>query len=300
MKKLLFSRVVIAGVGLMGGSLGLAIKRQGLAREVVGLVRRRSTIREAKARGCIDAGTLSIPQAVRDAEMVVLAGPVSSTLPLLKAMLPHLPAGCLVTDLGSTKVKLLGHIAGLLPPKPGFDFISSHPMAGSEKAGVQAARRDLYQGSLCMLIKTPGVNPETLACLKAFWNSVGCREIRIVTPQEHDRWTAAVSHLPHAAAVSLVNLIADLAVRDTGLLEIAATGFLDTTRIAGGLPAMWQDILLNNREEICTVLARFRQKLSRLEGFLRNREEKSLRQELERAYVFRQGMEGKRHGRKKR
>ncbi len=296
---MLFSKAVIAGVGLMGGSLGLAMKKQGLAREVVGLVRRVKTIREAKARGCIDSGTLSVPRAVRDADLVILAGPVSSTLPLLKAMLPHLHAGCLVTDLGSTKVKLLGHIAGLLPPKPGFDFISSHPMAGSEKAGVLAARQDLYLGSLCMLIKTSGVNMAALAPLKALWRSVGCRKIKVVTPQEHDRWTAAVSHLPHAVAVGLVNLIVDLAARDTGLMEIASTGFLDTTRIAGGLPAMWQDILLNNREEICTVLVRFKKKLSRLEGFLRNREETSLRQELERAYAFRQGMEGKKNGRKK-
>ncbi len=296
---MLFSKAVIAGVGLMGGSLGLAMKKQGLAREVVGLVRRRTTIREAKGRGCIDSGTLSIPRAVRDADLVVLGGPVRSTIPLLKAMLPHLHAGCLVTDLGSTKVKLLGQVAGILPPKPGFDFISSHPMAGSEKAGVQAVRQDLYQGSLCMLIKTPGVNPEAIARLKAFWKSVGCREIRYITPKEHDRWTAAVSHLPHAAAVVLVNLIADLAARDAGLPEIASTGFLDTTRIAGGLPAMWQDILMDNNEEICTLLARFNRKLSCLEGFLRNREGKFLRRELERAYAFRQGMEGKRDGRKK-
>lgn len=304
----LFSKVTIVGVGLMGGSLGLAIKKRGLAREVVGLVRRRPTSVRAKALGAIDQGTLSLPQAVHGADLVVLATPVTQMASLLKEIAPHLPAGCLVTDVGSTKIKLIRDlekifyipdlISKIVPPKPQFAFVSSHPMAGSEKEGVEYARRDLYEGSHCLLIRTKYTESDALARLDTFWRAVGCRQVSVVTPEEHDRWVATVSHLPHAVAVCLVNVLRELAGRDSRIADAAGSGFRDTTRVAAGPPHLWLDILMNNREYLCEMIHLFRHQLSRMETALQSSEQRRLLELLEHASGFRQEMEKKRRGRK--
>jgi prephenate dehydrogenase len=304
----MFSKVTIVGVGLMGGSLGLALKKRGLAREVVGLVRRRQTLVRAKALGAIDSGTLSIPQAVHGAELVVVATPVNQLAAMLQQLAPHLPAGCLVTDVGSTKVRFLREVEKMffvpnlvtkaVPLKPAFTFVSSHPMAGSEKEGVEHARKDLYEGSHCMLIRTKYTPPEALARLEAFWRGLGCRQVSVVTPEEHDRWVAAISHLPHAVAACLVNVVRELAQKEPRLATAAGTGFRDTTRVAAGSPALWTDILLSNREELCGMIQGLRQQLSRLETALQSNEARRLLAQLEQAAVFRQELEKKRRVRK--
>ena len=245
MKKPHFKKIVIAGIGLMGGSLGLAIKKARIADTVVGLARRQQTLRQAGNKHCIDQGTLSIAQAVVGADLVVLAGPVRTTPDLLQAMLPYLTFGCLITDVGSTKAELLNTIYHQLDrfqkkrrktdKKP--VFIGSHPMAGSEKAGVSASRVDLYQGSLCMLIKTPKTPVAALNRLQGFWKAVGCRKVKVVTAQKHDQWAAMVSHLLHVVASGLVNQLIDRLRQDNRILEVAATGFRDTTRVAAGSPS---------------------------------------------------------------
>ncbi len=304
----MFSKVAIVGVGLMGGSLGLAIKKRGLAREVAGLVRRRPTTVRAKALGAIDQGTLSIPQAMHGAELVILAAPVHQLVPLLKDIAPHLPAGCLVTDIGSVKgnfmreVEKVFYIPDLVtkqvPVKPQFNFVSSHPMAGSEKEGVENARKDLYEGSHCMLIRTKYTSAEALARLENFWHAVGCRMVSVVTPEEHDRWVGAVSHLPHAVSACLVNVVRELAAKDPRVAAVVGSGFRDTTRIAAGAPALWVDILLNNRDEVLNMIQQLRHQLSRLETALQSREAKRLFEQLEQASIFRQELEKKRRVRK--
>jgi prephenate dehydrogenase len=297
----LFGKVVIVGVGLMGGSLGLAVKKRGLAREVVGLVRRRQTIARAKALGAIDSGTLSPAQAFPGADLVVLATPVETMPELLRGFLPLLPAGCLVTDVGSTKVKFLRELEMRLylpdparktpPPRVAFTFASSHPMAGSEKEGVEHARRDLYDGSHCLLVRTKYTPAEALHRLEQFWRAVGCRQVSVVGAEEHDRWVAAVSHLPHAAAACLVNVLAELSARDPRIGEAAGPGFRDTTRVAAGSPALWTDILLANRGEVCATIGLFRHQLSRLEMALNSGETRRVLACLEQASTFRQSLE---------
>jgi prephenate dehydrogenase len=304
----LFSKVTIVGVGLMGGSLGLAIKKRGLAREVVGLVRRRQTLVRAKALGAIDSGTLSLPQALHGAELVVVATPVSQLPNMLRQLAPYLPAGCLVTDVGSTKVRFLREVEKMffvpdlvtkaVPVKPSFTFVSSHPMAGSEKEGVEHARKDLFEGSHCLLLRTKYTPAEAITRLEAFWLGTGCRQVSVVTPEEHDRWVAAVSHLPHALAACLVNVVRDLSQKDPRLAEVAGTGFRDTTRVAAGSPALWTEILLSNREELCGMIQVLRQQLSRLETALQSNESRRLLAQLEQASVFRQELEKKRRVRK--
>lgn len=306
----LFAKVVIAGVGLMGGSVGMALKKRGLARQVVGLVRRRQTIARAKALGAIDQGTLSVPHALAGAELLVMAMPLGRTAGLLQAYAPHIPAGCLVTDVGSAKVRFLRDIDKIfflpdlvekrLPPPPAFLFASSHPMAGSEKEGVEAARPDLFEGSHCLLIRHKHTSLEVLPRLEAFWRALGCRQVTVLTPEEHDRWAAAVSHLPHALAVCLVNLLAELSARDHRIPSMIGNGFRDTTRVAAGSPALWQDILMSNREEVCAMINHFRHHLSRLETALQSGEERRLLEQLEKASAFRQELESKRRVRQNR
>lgn len=281
----------------MGGSLGLAIKRAKLARLVTGLARRPATLRQAKRLGCLDQGTLD-PRQAAGADLVVLAGPVSSMPGLLASLAPHLPAGCLVTDVGSTKTWLCSQVKALLK-RQGLVFIGSHPMAGSEKAGVSASRADLYDQSLCLLVPpAAGAVPAArLGRLRAFWRAVGCGRVLTVSPAVHDRLTAAASHVPHVAAVSLVNALAEEAGRDPRVLDVAASGFRDTTRIAASLPGMWADILLTNRTEVGVRLQRLAGRLLRFRRLLIAGQRPAVLKELERARAARLDLEP-RHGKR--
>lgn len=293
-----FKKIVIAGIGLMGGSLGLALKKAGLASTIVGLARRQQTLRQAKKMRCIDEGTLSLSKAVAGADLVVQTGPVSSTVFLLRSMLPYLEPGCLVTDVGSTKAELLRQITRTMDsyfeykkPAKRPVFIGSHPMAGSEKAGVAAATGDLYANSLCLLVPPSRTPPNSLRRLRAFWQAVGCDRVLEVSPREHDELTAVASHLPHLTAVCLVNLLGDAAEKDRRVLDICATGFRDTTRIAAGLPGMWVDILSSNREAVCRGIGQLQAKLNRVKQQLQKKSRPGLRRELESARALRLRME---------
>lgn len=292
MKQARFNKILIAGLGMMGGSLGLAVKRAGLARTVAGLARRPLTLRQSRRLGCIDQGTLNPAAAAAGADLVVLAGPVSSTPGLLAALAPHLPSGCLVTDVGSTKAWLLKQLQPLLARLRGkMIFVGSHPMAGSEKAGVAESQARLYDRSLCLLVPTPSAPSAAVGRLRAFWRGVGCGRVLTLTPRDHDRLAAAASHLPHVAAVVLVNALADEAARDPRALDVAATGFRDTTRIAASLPGMWADILLTNRGEVAGRLERMIERLRRFSGMLKAGRRAAVLRELERAQDLRLRME---------
>jgi prephenate dehydrogenase len=171
-------------------------------------------------------------------------------------------------------------------------------MAGSEKEGVEHARKDLYEGSHCLLIRTKYTPPEAITRLEVFWRGTGCRLVSVVTPEEHDHWMASVSHLPHAVAACLVNVVRDLSQKDPRLATAAGPGFRDTTRVAAGNPALWTDILLSNREELCGMIQVLRQQLSRLETALQSNEPRRLLAQLEQASIFRQELEKKRRVRK--
>jgi prephenate dehydrogenase len=171
-------------------------------------------------------------------------------------------------------------------------------MAGSEKEGVEFARKDLYEGSHCMLIKTKHTPEDALARLETFWRAVGCRRVSVVSPEEHDRWVAAVSHLPHAVAACLANVVRDLALKDPRVAEVVGSGFRDTTRVAAGSPSLWVEILLNNREEVCSAVHQLRHQLSKLEASLQSQEARRLLEQLEQASIFRQELEKRRRVRK--
>lgn len=252
-------RCAILGVGLLGGSIGLAVRRAFPRAVVVGAGRRQSSLDSALERGCCEAATLDPAEAVAGADLIVLATPVGAFGPILQRIAPSLKRGCLVTDAGSTKSAVVRTAERLLGR--GGAFVGSHPMAGNENKGPHFADADLLAGALCVLTPTKHT-PEVLTRrAERFWESLGMRTARM-SPAVHDRATARVSHLPHALAAALT------LVPSPGDLPVAASGFRDTTRLAGGDPEMWRDIMTTNRRAILDALDRLDDQLANLRDLL--------------------------------
>lgn len=243
--------VAVIGLGLMGGSLALALRRRGAAERVVGCSRRAEVRRAAVESGAVDLAVERPELAARDADIVVVCAPVSLIPHLVTIAAPVARRGALVTDVGSTKRWILDHAAPAAR-LAGVALVGSHPIAGSERQGFEAAREDLYEGAVTV-VTTDGADEADLARAERLWMSVGARVVRM-TAAEHDRWIARTSHLPHLAAA----LVARCAARDgddarrVGLL--CGPGFRDTTRVAGGSPDLWRDIVETNRDSIAAEL----------------------------------------------
>ena len=256
-----FRKITIVGVGLLGGSLGLAIRRRKLAARVVGYVRRAAAVGECRRSGAVDEATRDLAAAVDGADLVVLCTPLAQMRPLVARMLPRLKRGVIVTDVGSVKGSVVRELEALVR-KAGGEFVGSHPMAGSEKTGVSAAREDMFENAVCVVTPTRRTVPSTLGKVERFWKAVGGRALRM-TPELHDTLVARSSHLPHLAAVTLANLVLDPA-QPRHQAALCASGFRDTTRIASGSPEMWRDIALANRGNLSRALARFIADLARV------------------------------------
>jgi len=248
-------RLSIIGVGLLGGSIGLAVKSAGIPCRVVGYGHRRATLEKALASGAIDEAAAGPAEAVKGADLVVLCTPVGLFRRNLADIAPALADGAIVTDVGSTKRSVVRDATELLPRHA--RFVGSHPMAGSEKRGVDFARADLFQGARCILTPDDSTDREALASVDSFWRALGMTTTTL-SPDNHDRLVCDISHLPHALAASLVTM------QDDAALPLAGKGFLDATRIAGGDGALWRDIFLDNRENLAASVGRFRETLDAL------------------------------------
>jgi prephenate dehydrogenase len=241
----LFRKITIIGVGMMGGSLGKAIKKHKLAKEVVGLSQRHTSLIAALKNEAIDHAYHDVKKAVQDADLVVLATPVCIITGMLSMIGPHLKRGAIVTDVGSTKVSIVNAAQEHLPNHS--HFVGSHPLAGSEKKGVYYANADLYQDAVCLMTPTEKTNHSAREKVKQFWTKIGC-QVKLLSPEEHDKILAYVSHLPHALAFSLIHTI------PTDFLLFGAAGLRDTTRIAASSPQMWQDIFMENRKNVLQAI----------------------------------------------
>lgn len=255
----LFDTVVIAGVGLIGGSVGLGIQQRFLAQRVIGLDRDPVTLDAARGLGVIDEAHLSPGPWLEQAELVVLATPVRSIVPLADSLRPWLSDRCIVTDVGSVKREAVEALHDL-------KFVGGHPMAGSERTGVLHADAGLLENAVWVLTPNDATDPGALARVQAFVEHLGSRTLT-VAPDQHDRLVAAVSQLPYLAAVALTRLITDADDRDLMTL-LAAGGFRDITRIASGSPTMSRDMVVSNRDAVRDALSMFRRQLSALDAIL--------------------------------
>ncbi len=269
------------GVGLLGGSIGLAYRSRVKDCHVVGYGHRRESLETARRMGAVDEISTDPLEAVREASLVILCTPVSLLSPLLKQIAPGLTEGAVVTDVGSTKSSVVESAERLMPPIA--HFVGSHPMAGSEKRGVQFARTNLFDTALCILTPTSNTMPDALRRVDEFWQLLGMRTVRL-SPAEHDRRLAEVSHLPHALAAALVLM------SEQGSLDLSGKGFADLTRIAGGDPGLWRDILLDNRDNVRASIARLRDQLEGLQSLLDAGDAEGLHRWLATAAARRQAM----------
>jgi prephenate dehydrogenase len=252
-------KITLVGVGLLGGSLGLAIRRLRLADQVCGFVRRANAVAECERLGVVDRATRSLATAVTDADLVVLCSPIGQMRGLAQEMLPFLKADAVITDVGSVKGVVVEELEPLVE-SVGAHFVGSHPMAGSEKTGAAAARADLFQNAVCVVTPTTRTNRNALRLVNEFWTALGSRLLSL-TPTQHDDMVSRSSHLPHVVAAELANyVLSPVHPREQALL--CANGFRDTTRIAGGSPEMWRDIALANRQHLSRVLGVFLEDLS--------------------------------------
>ena len=286
----LFARLGIAGVGLIGGSLGGAARAAGLANEVVGYGRSEENLRVARERGLIDRAVRS-PAALADADCIVLAAPVGTCAALADALRPHARPGALLTDVGSVKA---GLVAELEARWQGVGaVVGGHPIAGSEESGAAAARPDLFRGQRCILTPTSRTDITALARIRALWEGVGAR-VEEMPPDTHDQLLARVSHLPHLIAYALAAAVGDARVGGRAALDYAGSGFRDTTRIAASPAGLWRDIALANLPALRSALGEFRGALDRLEALLVAGDAAALSAALEAARNVRRRLEPER------
>ncbi|WP_296103332.1 prephenate/arogenate dehydrogenase family protein [uncultured Agrobacterium sp.] len=267
MEGILFERIALIGIGLIGSSIARDIKELGLAREVVVSTRREETLKRAEELKLGTSYTVSVADAVRDADLIIVSVPVGASEEVAKQIAPHLKAGAIVTDVGSTKASVIAQMAPHMPEH--VHFIPGHPLAGTEKSGPDAGFAGLFRDRWCIFTPLPGTDAEALDRLKGFWLALGSR-VDEMGPEHHDKVLAIVSHLPHIIAYNIVGTADDLStVTESEVIKYSASGFRDFTRLAASDPTMWRDICLHNKDAILEMLARFSEDLAYLQRAIR-------------------------------
>ncbi|HSH94257.1 MAG TPA: prephenate dehydrogenase/arogenate dehydrogenase family protein [Roseimicrobium sp.] len=268
-----WQKISLVGVGLLGGSIGLSVRRRRLAARVEGFVRRAASITECEQTGAVDKATRVLGQAVQDADLIIFCTPIAQMRELAEEMLHTMKRGAIVTDVGSVKGSVVEDLESLIAGAGGH-FIGSHPMAGAEKMGVNAARHDLFENALCVLTPTAKTPAGVTQKIEAFWNDIGAKPMRM-TPELHDELVSRSSHLPHVVAAELANYVLSPA-HQKQQAQLCASGFRDSTRIASGSPEMWRDISLANRKNLARVLGVFIEDLQEFQLALEQGDAKSI------------------------
>jgi len=262
-----FERVALIGIGLIGSSLARVLRRDKLAGEIVACARQAATRAKVLELGIADRATANAAEAVRDADLVVLATPLSAYAAIGAEIAPALRSGAIVTDVGSVKQAVIRDLRPSLPAH--VHFIPGHPVAGTEHSGPEAGFAELFRDRWCILTPLADTDPPALARLTALWEQAGMRVVTM-DPEHHDKVLAMTSHLPHVIAYTIVGTATDLEDSlKSEVIKFSAGGFRDFTRIAGSDPVMWRDIFLNNREAVLEMLQRFSEDLTALQRAIR-------------------------------
>ena len=283
----MIDRLGIVGVGLIGGSLALAARERGLAREVVGYGRRPEMLQLAVARGAIDRIAATLGEVAAGADVIVLAAPVGQCAALARERRPHAPGGALLTDVGSVKTQLVAELEAVWGAAT---VVGGHPIAGSEQTSVAAARAELFVGRRCIRTPTPRTDPQALALVRRLWEGAGAT-VEEMDAERHDALLARVSHAPHLIAYALVDAVAAWE-HGAEALARAGSGFADTTRVAGSAPELWRDIVLANAPAVRAALDEFRRSLAAMEAAVAAGDAGALDAMLERARAARARLGG--------
>ncbi|HWF59958.1 MAG TPA: prephenate dehydrogenase/arogenate dehydrogenase family protein [Nitrospira sp.] len=278
-----FKQVAVIGVGLIGGSLGMILRRKALADHVVGVGRRVENLKTAIALGAIDRYVVDPQEGVRGADLVVLATPVDTYERHLHDWVHCLAPGAIVSDVGSVKGTLVERSEATMPA--GVHFVGAHPIAGKEKTGVAAGSDQLFRGARCILTPTKQTDPTALDRIRQLWEEAGSI-VLTMDPHLHDQILGAVSHLPHVVAFALMNALAELRDQQVPLLDLAGHsggGLRDTTRIAASSPEMWRDIFLWNRDNVVSYIDRYTRALDELKQLIKAGDAAGIEKLLERA-----------------
>ena len=276
----MFERLCIVGVGLIGGSLARAVRAAGVGGEIVGHGRDAAHLRRAVELGVIDRFETDPVAAVRGADLVVLATPLGAMRNLFATLAGHLDDGCVITDVGSSKGSVVADARVGLGAELGR-FVPGHPIAGTEKSGVEASFAELYRDRRVILTPLPENPPETVARVRALWEAAGS-EVAEMGVEHHDLVLAATSHLPHMLAYTLVDTLARMQDKDE-IFGYAAGGFRDFTRIASSDPVMWRDVCVANRDAILGMIERFQADLTLLADAIRDGDQELISEVFERA-----------------
>ena len=259
-----FEKVCIVGLGLIGGSLGLAIKRSNISNQITGYARSNSTLERAIELGLVDSVKDNLKDAVNNSDLVILATPLSTFRELVEEMSPFLKKGCIITDTGSAKLTVIEDLKDILPN--GVEFVPGHPIAGTEESGPDAGFAELFDNRWCILTPTEDNSSNAVDLVKDFWESIGSK-VEIMDPMHHDKVLAITSHIPHLIAFNIVGTANNLAnVTEKEVVKYSAGGFRDFTRIAASDPKMWSDIFTYNSDAVLEMLDLFSNDLAKLKA----------------------------------
>jgi len=259
-----FEKVCIVGLGLIGGSIGLAIKRSNISNQITGYARSNFTLERAIELGLVDSVKDNLKDAVNNSDLVILATPLSTFRELVEEMSPFLKKGCIITDTGSAKLTVIEDLKDILPN--GVEFVPGHPIAGTEESGPDAGFAELFDNRWCILTPTEDNSSNAVDLVKGFWESIGSK-VEIMDPMHHDKVLAITSHIPHLIAFNIVGTANNLAnVTEKEVVKYSAGGFRDFTRIAASDPKMWSDIFTYNSDAVLEMLDLFSNDLAKLKA----------------------------------
>ena len=287
-KTVLYDRVAFIGIGLIGASMALAMRRGGLVGTIIACARRPKTRKTALDLGIVDEATKDYAKAVAGADLVVIATPVGTNAAIAKAISAHLKPGATVTDVGSVKQAVVDAIAPHIPK--GVHFVPGHPIAGTEHSGPEAGFAELFEKRWTILTPLPRTAPKATAKVADLWRKIGAN-VATMQPQHHDMVLAITSHLPHLIAYTIVGTASDLGGDlKQEVIKYSASGFRDFTRIAASDPVMWRDIFLNNRDAVLEILQRFTEDLTAMQRVIRKGDGKALEDSFTRTRAIRRGI----------